>query len=69
MFARIVRGIRLGSCVIAVSPILNFLPSLAIVENMLFPFSRTSFPNTLGASSRTIEITGFFLSFSKLRFL
>jgi len=66
MFASIVLGMRLGSWVIAVSPILNFLPSLAIVENMFWPFSSTSFPSTLGASSRIIDIAGFLLSVSKL---
>ena len=62
MFASICLGIKEGSCVIAVNPILNFLPSRAIVLNMLLPFSKTSFPKTLGASSKTMLITGLFLS-------
>ena len=33
-----------------------------IVAKILDPFSKTSFPKTLGASSRTMEITGLFLS-------
>ena len=55
-------GIKEGSCVIANKPTLNFLPSLAIVENMVGPFSKTSFPKTRGASSNTIEIFGLSLS-------
>ena len=58
IFARTSRGIRLGNCVIAVNPTLNFLPSRAIVLKILGPFSRTSFPRTLGASSRTILTIG-----------
>lgn len=48
MFASISFGIMLGSCVIAIIPVLNFLPSLAIVENM---FGGQFTPRTLGASS------------------
>src|SRR3989338_2613704 len=62
MFASICLGISEGSWVMAVKPTLNFLPSLAIVENMLGPASRTSLPNTLGASSMIIEMTGLLFS-------
>jgi len=58
-FARISRGMREGSWVIAMSPTLNLRPSRAMVEKMLGPRSRTSLPRTRGASSRTIETTGF----------
>jgi len=60
ILASISLGIKEGSWVIATKPIWNFLPSLAIVENMLEPFSITSFPKTLGASSSIIEIIGLF---------
>ena len=63
IFASISLGISDGSWVIAVKPTLNYIPSLAIVANILLPFSRMSLPKTLGASSRTIDITG--LSFNR----
>lgn len=59
MFARIWRGMREGSWVIATIPRLNFRPSLAMVLNMFGPCSRTSLPRTRGASSKTITATGF----------
>ncbi len=58
MFASTCRGMSEGNCVTAQRPMLNFLPSRAIVLKMFCPCSRTSLPRTRGASSRMIAIAG-----------
>ncbi len=60
MFVRMSFGMVLVSWVMAIRPILNFRPSLAMVLYMLGPFSSRAWAlRALGASSRTMATTGF----------